>query len=66
MKDKNTVVVTGGVGFIGSQLCEHLIGNGKRVICIDNFNNYYDPGIKTDNIAYLITNQSFSSNLISI
>jgi UDP-glucuronate 4-epimerase len=59
MKDKNTVVVTGGAGFIGSHLCEHLIGNGKRVICIDNFNNYYDPGIKADNIAYLITNQSF-------
>jgi dTDP-glucose 4,6-dehydratase len=29
-------VVTGGAGFLGSHLCEHLIGEGHRVICIDN------------------------------
>jgi dTDP-glucose 4,6-dehydratase len=32
----STCVVTGGAGFLGSHLCEHLIGEGHRVICIDN------------------------------
>ena len=31
-----TVVVTGGAGFLGSHLCEHLVGEGHRVICVDN------------------------------
>jgi dTDP-glucose 4,6-dehydratase len=31
-----TAVVTGGTGFLGSHLCDHLIGRGYRVICIDN------------------------------
>jgi len=29
-------VVTGGAGFLGSHLCEHLLGRGHRVICVDN------------------------------
>ena len=32
----STSVVTGGAGFLGSHLCEHLLGAGHRVICIDN------------------------------
>jgi dTDP-glucose 4,6-dehydratase len=31
-----TAVVTGGAGFLGSHLCEYLLGKGFRVICIDN------------------------------
>ncbi|HEY8224772.1 MAG TPA: UDP-glucuronic acid decarboxylase family protein [Pyrinomonadaceae bacterium] len=31
------VLVTGGAGFIGSHLCERLIGEGHDVICLDNF-----------------------------
>lgn len=31
-----TILVTGGAGFIGSHLCNQLIGNGKAVICLDN------------------------------
>lgn len=32
-----TIVITGGAGFIGSNLCHHLINEGNRVICVDNF-----------------------------
>jgi len=31
-----TCVVTGGAGFLGSHLCDHLLASGHRVICIDN------------------------------
>jgi dTDP-glucose 4,6-dehydratase len=31
-----TCIVTGGAGFVGSHLCDHLLGQGHRVICLDN------------------------------
>jgi len=31
------IIVTGGAGFIGSHLCEKLIGQGHEVLCVDNF-----------------------------
>ena len=36
-RKKLSIVVTGGAGFLGSHLCEHLVGQGHHVICIDNF-----------------------------
>lgn len=33
----NKILVTGGAGFIGSNLCEHLLLNGYDVVCLDNF-----------------------------
>jgi UDP-glucuronate decarboxylase len=37
MSIDNRVLVTGGAGFIGSYLCERLIGKGHEVLCVDNF-----------------------------
>jgi UDP-glucuronate 4-epimerase len=53
------IAVTGGAGFIGSHLCEKLIKLGFRVICIDNFDNFYEPGIKEDNISKITGNKNF-------
>jgi UDP-glucuronate 4-epimerase len=45
----STILVTGGAGFIGSHLCERLLSDGSRVICLDNFDSFYDPDIKIKN-----------------
>jgi len=34
---RKRILVTGGAGFIGSHLCETLIGQGHDVLCVDNF-----------------------------
>jgi UDP-glucuronate 4-epimerase len=47
------ILVTGGAGFIGSNLCEKLICAGEKIICIDNFNDYYNPKIKEENLRNL-------------
>lgn len=44
-----TILVTGGAGFIGSHLCERLLGKGIKIICLDNFDTFYDPRIKMKN-----------------
>ncbi|GMU96577.1 MULTISPECIES: UDP-glucuronic acid decarboxylase family protein [Ignavibacterium] len=49
-----TAVVTGGAGFLGSHLCDRLITEGFRVICIDNFITG-----SPDNIAHLFGNENF-------
>jgi UDP-glucuronate 4-epimerase len=54
-----TVLVTGGAGFIGSHLCEHLLANGHRVVCLDNFDDFYDPLLKERNIAVALSNNAF-------
>ena len=41
--------MTGGAGFIGSHLCERLLSDGVKVICLDNFDSFYDPDIKIKN-----------------
>ncbi|MCA9743403.1 GDP-mannose 4,6-dehydratase [candidate division KSB1 bacterium] len=47
------VLLTGGAGFIGSHFCERLVANDYEVVILDNFNDYYDPGLKRKNIAAL-------------
>lgn len=36
MPKQKTILVTGGAGFIGSNLCQRLLDNGSKVICLDN------------------------------
>jgi nucleoside-diphosphate-sugar epimerase len=49
-----TVLVTGGAGFIGSWLCEDLVKN-YHVVCVDNFITG-----KSDNVLHLLRNKNFT------
>ena len=51
---KRSVVITGGAGFIGSHMCERLIAEGFRVICLDNLITG-----NLDNIKHLFGDSSF-------
>jgi dTDP-glucose 4,6-dehydratase len=55
MNASSHAVVTGGAGFLGSHLCDRLIGDGLRVTAIDNL---VTGDVK--NIAHLLTNPRFS------
>lgn len=54
MADKPVSVITGGAGFLGSHLCEKLIENGHKVICLDNLITG-----SLENIAHLFGNENF-------
>lgn len=50
----STILIAGGAGFVGSHLCDRLIGEGRDVMCVDNFHT----GTK-DNIRHLLGNNHF-------
>lgn len=49
------ILITGGAGFLGSHLCESLIGQGHAIVCMDNLVTG-----RVDNIAHLLGNERFS------
>jgi UDP-N-acetylglucosamine 4-epimerase len=54
LSDKK-ILVTGGAGFIGSNLCEVLLEKGNHVVCLDNFATG-----KKENIAHLLEHSNFT------
>jgi dTDP-glucose 4,6-dehydratase len=55
MMEMGAAVVTGGAGFLGSHLCDHLLSQGHRVICVDNL----DTG-SLANIAHVDRSEDFA------
>lgn len=50
-----TAIVTGGAGFLGSHLCDKLLSEGMKVVCIDNLLTG-----NIDNISHLFLNENFT------
>ena len=48
------ILVTGAAGFVGSFVAARLAAMGYQVTGCDNFNDYYDPQLKTDRVAALL------------
>ena len=44
--DKTTILITGGAGFIGANLCEYFLSKGYFVVCLDNFSTGHKHAIK--------------------
>jgi len=55
-----TILVTGGAGFIGSNLCEYFLQNNHKVVCLDNFSTG-----KIENILPFFTDYSHTFRLIA-
>jgi UDP-N-acetylglucosamine 4-epimerase len=52
---QQAILITGGAGFIGSNLCEHFIAKGYKVTCLDNFATGHRK-----NIGHLLSNPDFT------
>ncbi len=57
---KETVVVTGAAGFIGSHLCERLLDDGYAVRGVDCFTDYYSPRRKRLHLAAAVGREGFT------
>lgn len=55
------ILVTGGAGFIGSHLCERLLGEGHDVVSLDSFDDFYDPAEKESNLVRAGESSGFTS-----
>jgi UDP-glucuronate 4-epimerase len=54
------ILITGGAGFIGSHITERLLERRHSVTVLDNFDPFYDPRIKRDNLAVAEQYDGFS------
>jgi UDP-glucuronate 4-epimerase len=54
-----TILVTGGAGFIGSHVVERLLAEEHRVICMDNFDSFYEPAVKRANLQGVMDRSNF-------
>lgn len=61
-----TYLITGGAGFIGSTLADKLLEKSFKVIVVDNFNDFYDPEIKENNVKNNLGNANYKLERVDI
>lgn len=55
-----SILITGGAGFIGSHLVDRLMAEGGwRITVVDDFNDFYDPAIKRENVRERLADPNF-------
>jgi len=61
----STAVVTGGAGFLGSHLCEHLLAHDQRVVCIDNLETATLENVEhIRNDGFVFVNQDVTERIV--
>lgn len=58
--DPMKILVTGGAGFIGSHLVERLLVRRHEVVCLDSFNDFYDPRTKRKNVQAAMASSRYT------
>ena len=61
-----TYLITGGAGFIGSTLADKLLEKNFKVIVVDNFNDFYDPKIKENNVKNNLKKANYKLERVDI
>ena len=65
-KMSDTILVTGAAGFIGAHVAARLSRQGRRVVGCDNFNDYYDPALKSARVHNLLAPLSVACERIEL
>lgn len=60
MAEIKNILITGAAGFIGSHLCERLLEEGYSIFGLDNFDPYYEPSLKRNNLSGVFHHPSFT------
>lgn len=66
MKEKDSVLVTGAAGFIGSHLSLRLLKEGYKVVGIDSLNDYYDVSLKEARLSMVKGDPNFTFAQLNI
>lgn len=66
MDSNHPILVTGAAGFIGFHTAKHLLAAGRKVVGVDNLNDYYDVNLKQARLDQLLEHPNFSFTKLNI